>query len=517
MLLFMADDLPFVWDEEQPEIPAELQRRHGYDWSAVAGAMAAHQRVRAEGAVFTQAYTAAPKCAPARFGLMTGRLPSRGVWAQSRSSSGGRTTVSVPACKLSGIDLGRTLANRLGATGEFSTVQGGKWHIGTGTSFDDYPGAVAAVAAAGFDTAAAVYHGNMNGLNGLTFSHNNEWVVAESIGAVTEAVGAGRRFFAYLAPTGPHSPSNEDGLALPLWATPDPSTPVGIVPDSGMPSRQSLTERAEALLVRANDRKRDSIVGALGVDDALGAALDSLEAAGALDDTLVIVTMDHGMVAKDQLYEGGARVALMMRHPGTIAAGARYALPVSTLDVAPTVLDAVGIGAGNAGYELDGVSLWPMLASGADAAPARSCVLVEIEQSRAVVCGGVHKFISTDGVAVTGYPGSSGATEQYYNLANDPAEQTNLLGVAEHAAKVEVLRSYIACHDVNTAPGGAMGSECTMADAEADVALVLNLVAATPSPTQAPTRLPSSAPTSATCKNVCSSKILRGRRGITPS
>jgi hypothetical protein len=74
-------------------------------------------RVREEGAVFNQAHTVSPKCAPSRFGLMTGRLPSRSIFAQTHRQSVGeaRTNVQVPTSKLMGSDLAKTLATELAA------------------------------------------------------------------------------------------------------------------------------------------------------------------------------------------------------------------------------------------------------------------------------------------------------------------------------------------------------------------------------------------------------------------
>jgi arylsulfatase A-like enzyme len=36
------------------------------------------------------------------------------------------------------------------------------------------------------------------------------------------------------------------------------------------------------------------VIGVIGCDDALGALMANMAAAGVLDDTLIIITMDHG-------------------------------------------------------------------------------------------------------------------------------------------------------------------------------------------------------------------------------
>jgi hypothetical protein len=40
--------------------------------------------------------------------------------------------------------------------------------------------------------------------------------------------------------------------------------------------------------------QRDVVIGVIGCDDALGALMANMAAAGVLDDTLIIITMDHG-------------------------------------------------------------------------------------------------------------------------------------------------------------------------------------------------------------------------------
>ena len=66
-------------------------------------------RLAAEGATFSRAYTSSPMCAPSRFGLLTGRYPSRGAYAQQSTAGEGRdgcgasskvTDVVVPKTKL---------------------------------------------------------------------------------------------------------------------------------------------------------------------------------------------------------------------------------------------------------------------------------------------------------------------------------------------------------------------------------------------------------------------------------
>jgi arylsulfatase A-like enzyme len=86
------------------------------------------------------------------------------------------------------------------------------------------------------------------------------------------------------------------------------------------------------------------------LDHAIGRVLDMLDERGLADDTLVIVTSDHGeflgehqMIFKGPFgYDSLLRVPLVLRGPG-IDAGKVATDPVGTIDLAPTMLDAAGV------------------------------------------------------------------------------------------------------------------------------------------------------------------------------
>lgn len=130
VVLFMPDDMHFLtgW----PEAPPVAGRSTG---NIPPASLAPNMnRIRDEGAVFTSAYVAGPKCAPSRFNLLTGRYCSRSSFAIGRAATtgtideAGRTVVgvSVQDCKLAGDDLEFTLANQLRAEGGYRTIVAGK-------------------------------------------------------------------------------------------------------------------------------------------------------------------------------------------------------------------------------------------------------------------------------------------------------------------------------------------------------------------------------------------------------
>ena len=93
--------------------------------------------------------------------------------------------------------------------------------------------------------------------------------------------------------------------------------------------------------------------------------LQELEKSGELDNTLVIISGDHGAPGfprgKTNCYDFGARVLFAARWPGKIKAGQIIEKPISLIDVAPTLLAAAGLPPEEG---MNGENLLPALASG---------------------------------------------------------------------------------------------------------------------------------------------------------
>ena len=82
-------------------------------------------------------------------------------------------------------------------------------------------------------------------------------------------------------------------------------------------------------------------------DAGLGVIIERLEAIGELDNTLIVVSGDHGIPgfprAKCNLYNIGTEVALAVRWHGKVAPGRVVSDFVNLMDLAPTFLDAAGV------------------------------------------------------------------------------------------------------------------------------------------------------------------------------
>jgi arylsulfatase A-like enzyme len=156
------------------------------------------------------------------------------------------------------------------------------------------------------------------------------------------------------------------------------------------------------------------------VDLQVGRLLDALAARGLFERALVVFAADHGEELWDHgdfehghsLYGELLRVPLVFWAPGL--APRRHAAPVSLVDVLPTLLDALSLPVPEG---LDGVSLWPTLARGADP-PAREIV--------------AHNTLrGHDRQALLAWPwklvvDAEGGASELYDLAADPGETRDL-------------------------------------------------------------------------------------------
>lgn len=131
------------------------------------------------------------------------------------------------------------------------------------------------------------------------------------------------------------------------------------------------------------------------VDFHIGRVLDWLDETGQRDDTLVIVTADHGEMlgdkgqwGKETVFDPAYQVPLIVRNPRQRQ---QSKVPASALtesvDVAPTILDWIGLPVPAA---MDGQSLLPLMAG--DVVGARDAAFAEIDLSHPVRPTRFQKF-----------------------------------------------------------------------------------------------------------------------------
>jgi arylsulfatase A-like enzyme len=124
-------------------------------------------------------------------------------------------------------------------------------------------------------------------------------------------------------------------------------------------------------------------------DHTFGTFLDALAERGALNDSLVVLTSDHGERLGDHGlwghnrpgYKAGIHVPLILSYPGRLPANLRLSDPVQLIDVMPTILDLLGVSTD--GMLLQGDSLVPLIQGDDDTSlRSRICLSDEVVHRR---------------------------------------------------------------------------------------------------------------------------------------
>lgn len=301
-----------------------------------------------DGARFTNAYMSGSVCSPSRAGLMTGRYQERFGFDNNLH----------PGVNNTGLDLKETFGvKRLQGMG-YETGLIGKWHLGYPAEY--HPNQ------RGFDH----FHGLLQGSRPYfpmekpsphrVLQKNGEPLPEE--GYVTDRLGDAacdfingnkeKPFYLFVSFTSPH----------------DPLEPKKEDADRTAHIKESRRKKYAGLVV--------------SLDDNVGKILKCLEENGLDKNTIVLFTNDNGGQTqtgavntplkgrKGQLAEGGIRVPWSVRWPGKIKPGSVIEDPVISLDILPTVVEAIGESVDPA-WKLDGTSFLGLMTGGADALPER--------------------------------------------------------------------------------------------------------------------------------------------------
>lgn len=254
------------------------------------------------------------------------------------------------------------------------------------------------------------------------------WTAAEvnrkAAGLLDHAIGTGQPFFLFLNYMDAHVP----------YVPPPPfdTRYQGADPSFRWFTYNKLREdvairRTRVLDGRAREHLTSQYDGAIAyLDQQLGALLARLRESGVYDNSLIIVTADHGEGLGERslighglsLYQHELHVPLMVKYPHATT-GTVVETPVGSVDVLPTILDVVGV---TAPSDLDGVSLRRVERVARRAIVAESSDVREADGHAALVqpaeialISGAMKLISH----------ADGRTE-LYELSKDPLEQTDL-------------------------------------------------------------------------------------------
>jgi arylsulfatase A-like enzyme len=351
-------------------------------------------RLARNGMLFSSAYVNAPNCAPSRASLMTGLYtPRHGIYTVNNSDRGKSSRRQlIPTSNTTVLEERFvTLAEALRAGG-YETAMFGKWHLGEDPTTQ------------GFDR-------NGGG----------------------DQRGSPKK--GYFPPYGmPTLPDGPEGEYLTDRLTDEAIAFLGEERDD--PFFLYLSHYAVHTPIQAKEQGAGYAGMVASVDESLGRILDTLAELDLAENTLVVLTSDNGALSdktsmaplrgqKGTIYEAGLRVPFVVRWPGRVQAGTTMERPVIGSDLYPTVLDAAGL---SAPYELDGVSLIPLLVNSGDLDPralfwhfpAYLEPYGDSTEFRARPCAAVRKarfklieFFEDDRL-------------ELYNLFTDPGETENL-------------------------------------------------------------------------------------------
>lgn len=278
-------------------------------------------RVAREGVLFRRAFVSAPSCTPCRSALLSGQH----FWRTGRGSilRGAVWDGSQPAYPLllndAGYHLGETYKVWSPGTPNDAPYGNGKFaYEKAGGRFNQFSANVTKLVAAGTpveEAKQALYD-----------------EVAKNFDAFLAARKPDQPFCYWFGPTNVHRKWIK-GSGKALW---------GIEPDS-------LREKLPAFLPDVpvvREDFADYLGEAQAFDAALGVLLKRLEEAGELDNTIVVVSGDHGPPGfphgKCNLYDFGSSVSLAIRWGGAKPGRVVDDL-VSLTDLAPTFLELAGV------------------------------------------------------------------------------------------------------------------------------------------------------------------------------
>jgi arylsulfatase A-like enzyme len=411
------------------------------------------------GVRFDKAYCTFPLCGPSRNSMLTGLYPnSSGILANSQVF---RQT----------IPNHQSLPQAFRLDGYFAARIGKLYHYGVPTSIgtnghDDPASWEMELNPAGVDRTEehpdifSLTPGQFGGTLSWYASpksdeHHTDAKMAKDAAWVLErcaaekdrpfflAVGFFRPHTPYVAPKDPYF-GMYDPDEMPLFP------PVGDNPPEVPAAALGSYQKAQDKLT--DDLRRQAVQAYYAsisfMDAQVGRVVDALDRLGLAENTIIVFTSDHGyhmgehgLWQKMSLFEGSARVPLMIVAPGITKPGTVVTEPVSQLDLYPTLAELAGV---KAPKNLQGQSLVALLKD--PAAKGRGWALTQVSRGG----GGKQKSPQATAKRFFGYSlrtdryrytewdeGAQGS--ELYDHENDPGELVNLAGKPGQAETVAEL------------------------------------------------------------------------------
>ncbi|MCF7688370.1 MAG: sulfatase [Cephaloticoccus sp.] len=338
-------------------------------------------RLAKEGMRFTDAYAACPVCSPTRASLMSGKYPARVGVTNFIGGHGVGKLSDVPYMNYLPINE-RSIATAL-QEGGYQTWHVGKWHLGNRLTFPEQHGFEVNIGGCGWGLPQQGYFSPW-GIETLPDGPEGKYLTeAITDAAVAQIRGRDRTrpFFLNLWHYAVHTPIQAPAALVEKYRA--KAARLGLKQDDAIEDGEQMpVQHLYHLRVRRRRFQSDPVYAAMieQLDTDIGRVLDTLEAEGIAQDTLVVFKSDNGGLAtaessptcnaplsegKGWMYEGGNRVCQIARWPRVIAAGSTCTEPTTSPDWYPTLLAAAGLPLDPAQH-VDGKSLLPLLRGESD-------------------------------------------------------------------------------------------------------------------------------------------------------
>ncbi len=357
-------------------------------------------RLARESRLFRRGYVTTALCSPSLASILTGLYPRehritgndpplpRGVKAAQAEASA--EFLASRRAMIAAVEAAPMLPRLLGKQGYLS-FQTGKWWLGSYRTGGFTQGMTSG------DPAKHGRHGD----EGLAIGRRGMAPIFEFIDSARKRQAP---FFVWYAPMLPHSPHNPPERLLALYRDKAPTLEIA---------------KYWAMCT--------------WFDETCGALLDFLADRGLAKDTIVIYLADNGWIqdpdhdryaprSKQSPYEGGLRTPILVRWPG-VTVPSSSEIPVSEIDIAPTILKQAGIAPDPRMRGVDLLDDKAVRARSAVAGELFTHNAVELENPLASLR--FRWIVEGDWKLIVPQPPLEAGSPELYNLAGDPGETRN--------------------------------------------------------------------------------------------
>jgi len=316
-------------------------------------------RLAREGVMFRNAYVAHPRCVPSRVGIMSGRYPASYGIPGFPDKDAGRN-----ALPLSAVTFAEVLREAGYATGYI-----GKWHLGKKGGEPQFQGFDTSIMAGGAGATPSHFlpyevpsgGGDAKGFESYSGGKPGEYLtdrLTDEALAFIEQKKSGP-FLLVLAHYAVHTPIQAPEALVQKYR--DKLARLGVPEGGPKGDVDVVVDGTGEVKTRQNHPVYAGMVDS--VDQNLGRIMRKLDELGLADNTVLMVTSDHGGLSsrglkgnrelatsnlpyrhgKGWLYEGGIRVPLIVRWPARIRPGSVSDVQVTGTDHFPTILEMAGL------------------------------------------------------------------------------------------------------------------------------------------------------------------------------